>query len=229
MNRSSGAFEASALDQSHDSGDAGLQQSGFKGNASLDWLSALADGEVDATESHVLVNRLLSDPALRNRWAEIHAVGDLVRSEDLLIGSDVAFARFAARLHEEPTVLAPRARHWQRNRLMRYGLPSAAAVAAVALSGMAMFQLMPRGGGDVVIANSAPAVSSVAAINVNSPLQAGEGHPAGTQAIASNLPPVDQRRLREYLDAHRQFSTVPATSVQTAEFVSITGSRPAGR
>lgn len=73
-----------------------------------EWLSALADGEVDAVQPGCDAWR--RDPAARAVWHEWHLIGDVMRSEDLAqaAGRDAAFlARLRERLADEPVPLAP--------------------------------------------------------------------------------------------------------------------------
>jgi len=74
-------------------------------------LSALADGEVDASAAAALAAAWRDDATLRRRWHAYHLIGDALRSEELAVGDgDAAFLRrLRERLEREPVVLAPAA------------------------------------------------------------------------------------------------------------------------
>lgn len=76
-----------------------------------DALSALADGEANASEVAQACAAWRQDPATRARWNEYHLIGDAMRSHDVGGGaSSAAFLRqFRERLAQEPVVLAPAA------------------------------------------------------------------------------------------------------------------------
>ena len=84
-----------------------------KETASLEALSALADGEASETESELAFTAWRENPEARARWHEYQVTGDLMRSETLAATAttDADFlAKLRPRLAQEPAVLAPVAR-----------------------------------------------------------------------------------------------------------------------
>ena len=73
-------------------------------------LSALIDGEADASVLGRACAAWRDQPATRSEWHTYHLIGDVMRSDDLASapGRDAAFlARLRVRLADEPVVLAP--------------------------------------------------------------------------------------------------------------------------
>jgi len=91
-------------------------------------LSALIDGEFQGDGLHAHLGRLRADPELQRAWDTYHLIGDALRGQ---ISPAIA-DRVAARLREEPTVLAPRPQR-PSGRLGWYAMSAAASTAAVAL------------------------------------------------------------------------------------------------
>ena len=80
-----------------DSGDKTRQQ-----------LSALADGELDASQAARLIKRLGTDD-LRATWDVYHQIGDVLRAEPMAGALGPGFSRrLSERLATEPVVLAPK-------------------------------------------------------------------------------------------------------------------------
>ena len=100
-----------------------------------EWLSALADGELQGQELEQALNELRDDPDLLASWSAYHVVRDTV-SSNLNHSVDLQLhSRIAAALESEPTVLAPqrRARPWLKQVA---GLAIAASVTGVAIIGV---------------------------------------------------------------------------------------------
>ncbi len=94
-------------------------------------ISALVDGELERHESAAPLDALKSDGEARDSWRAYHLIGDAMRDTRLLSGGFAA--RVAAKLAQEPTVVAP-ARLALRLERPRWQLLSAAAsLAAVAM------------------------------------------------------------------------------------------------
>ena len=103
-------------------------------------ISALMDGELDQQEADGALATLKDEGEARDTWRSYHLIGDAMRDTRQLSAGFAA--RVAAKLAEEPTVLAPRAkpvfeqRRWQL-------LSAAASVAAVAFVSIAFFSQDP--------------------------------------------------------------------------------------
>lgn len=97
-------------------------------------LSALLDGELEATESRTLLSDMQHDPALRAAWNEYRLMGDALRAEPALPTEMVA--KVMAALEGEPVILAPRPQggaSWRRHVVHHPALALAASVSGVAV------------------------------------------------------------------------------------------------
>ena len=129
-------------------------------------ISAMMDGELPDTGLAEPLRALREDCDALETWRQYHLIGDALRDTQVL--SSGYSERFAQRLAQEPTVLAP-ARLPMRPEHKPYKIPLAlaAGVAAVATVGLAAFVLMtedpqiPQAPAQVVVA---PAESTVVAV-----------------------------------------------------------------
>ncbi|MCD4504011.1 sigma-E factor negative regulatory protein [Chromobacterium piscinae] len=87
-------------------------------------ISALMDGELDGPDADKAIAAIAGDKDLDDAWEGYHLIGDAMRANRL--SSLNVRAKVAARLADEPTVLAPR--RWTRPRKARTA--SAVALAA---------------------------------------------------------------------------------------------------
>lgn len=90
-------------------------------------LSIMVDAEAREDEIGACLNAMKHDRDISARWSEYHLIGDLMRSTPPLIQSGFS-ARFAERLANEPTILAPPRR---RNWVPRVAIASFATLAVV--------------------------------------------------------------------------------------------------
>jgi sigma-E factor negative regulatory protein RseA len=151
-------------------------------------ISALVDGELERREAEAALAALNTEGEARDTWRAYHLISDTMRDTRLL--SDGFAARVAAKLAEEPTVLAPRARPIFEQRRWQL-LSAAASIAAVAL---------------VVSVAFSPQEGSVGA----PPLASSQGAaPPATQETAQVAPPAS---ADDYLLAHHGYS--PRSSLQ---------------
>lgn len=183
-----------------------------------EWLSALADGQLDAAEFAAAMGMLASDTQALASWRAYHVVGDVLRTAELSShAADNGFAaRFQARLAAEGPVqrpdvqavvqvaqLAPvvsaqgaSANDGQFRWKLVAGLASVAAVAALSWSA-----LVPVGGSGQVAPQLAQAVPAV------------QG-PPGVQGVAVAGPGrqvmMRDPRLDQLLVAHKQFGGTSA-------------------
>ncbi|ALK29775.1 sigma-E factor negative regulatory protein [Burkholderia plantarii] len=173
-------------------------------------VSALVDGEASAGSlGQVLAGFGVTE---RRTWADYHAIGDALRSDELAIEPAVsqAFgARFAAAFAAEPHLIAPAAvtvasaataeAAARRQPLRRRVLPAfAVAAAAATLTWIVVPQLQGtagQAGGTVQVASVAPqdlqrvAASSRQDVNI-----------------------IRDASLDQYLEAHQQFAQQPVVS-----------------
>jgi len=92
-------------------------------------ISALVDGELERHEAEEALEALGTEGLARDTWRAYHLINDSMRDTRLL--SSGFAARIAAKLADEPTVLAPRARPILQRRSWQ-ALSVAASLAAVA-------------------------------------------------------------------------------------------------
>jgi sigma-E factor negative regulatory protein RseA len=137
-------------------------------------ISALMDGELERQEAQAPLDALRADDAARDTWRSYHLIGDAMRDTRMLSAGFAA--RVAAKLDEEPTVMAP-VRLPQRAERPRWQLLSAAAsVAAVALVGWLAF--VPQNQPDTVapLAKVAPPAKVQPPDSANDYLYAHQGY-----------------------------------------------------
>ncbi len=153
-------------------------------------ISALVDGELGRAEAEQAFAALSSEDSVRDTWRAYHLISDSMRDTHWL---SAGFAqRVAARLAQEPTVLAPSRRRRLPIRVPFWALSAAASLAAVAMVGWVAFgpQEIP-GAASVQVAQS--------------PRQ----HQPALDAIQVVAPPD---AANDYLLAHQGYS--PRNSLQ---------------
>jgi sigma-E factor negative regulatory protein RseA len=184
-------------------------------------LSAMADGEADASEIGRGCAAWAADAQLGERWHAYHLIGDVLRSDDLASPPrrDQAFLeRLSARLDAEPAVLAPGpARPAPRQRPV-WAVPAALAAGVMGLATVLVVAIGPSGGG-------APSATLAAASAVP-----GQAAPAVATASFEPVPTggrvVRDEQLDRYLRAHRDYATAlpgslpggPGRSTATVSF-----------
>jgi len=154
----------------------------------MDKISELMDGELDGHGMQRQFARVKDDAGLRHGWDTFHLIGDVMRGEPAL--SQDFERRLAARLAEEPTVLAPRPHATKR--FVAYALSAAASLSAVALVGWMAFVNNPLAP-QTNLAKAPPAAA------VPAPL-------AQLDSVPSD------GKMNEYLIAHQEFS--PSSDIQ---------------
>ncbi|GAB3625241.1 anti-sigma factor [Pandoraea terrae] len=190
-------------------------------------ISALLDGEIEPDELSILLGEAVSGDA-RQLWNDYHLIGEALRTDELsLPRSESAFmADFAARLANEPHLLAPAAladapaaaaaaRSGGRINpffRVRRALPTAAAAAAVAaLSWVVVprIQEHPAGGTPVpVLAQADSATAQANALQRVTLAQTPAAAPAAN-GEQSDLIVMRDARLDQYLAAHQQYAPAP--------------------
>jgi sigma-E factor negative regulatory protein RseA len=148
-------------------------------------ISALMDGELERHEAGSAFDALRNEGEARETWRTYSLISDSMQDARMLSAGFAA--RVAAKLTDEPTVLAPRARPILEQRRWQL-LSAAASIAAVAFVSFAFFSQEPAG--------PAAPVASVA-------------QPAATAEIAQVAPP---ETANDYLLAHQGYS--PRNSLQ---------------
>lgn len=162
----------------------------------MEKISLLVDGELDEERVQREVGRLKQAEELRERWDTFHLIGDALRGERIL--SPAFGRRFAERLAQEPTVLAPRQGLVRKS--TAYALSAAASLAAVAVIGWIALGLQQEGVPPVEVARA-----PVATVQPPAPASV----PVAMPQLA-NVP--YDGTLNEYLMAHTGFS--PSTAIQ---------------
>ena len=146
------------------------------------------DGELQGPEAERLLAGLREEGEAREAWRTYHLIGDALRDTRML--SPRFGEHIAARLAQEPTVLAPAAAAIERS-WRRHLMPAAAGLAAAGFVGAVAF-LMPMQEPQMVpqIAQ-APQVKPTPAAQVNEPVPPPVPLPAATD---------------DYLLAHQGYS-----------------------
>ena len=170
-------------------------------------LSALADGETNATETGRGCAAWAADESLGQRWHAYHLIGDVLRSEDLAHAParDQAFLeRLRLRLDNEPAVLAPQPLPTSATvaRPRSRWMPMALAAGVMGLATVLVVALRPaaEGSGSSTLARSPEAaVPVVVAATPAAPPQA-EPVPPGGRVLRD-------AQLDRYLRAHREYAT----------------------
>ena len=158
----------------------------FDDAANLERLSALVDGELARADVDAACGDWRRDAELRRTWHAWHAIGDALRSDDLICDAqaDLSFcAVVSARLATEAVVLAP-SRHEKSDALAasvplrsRWAVGSAVAAGLVLVAGT--FALVGPG--------SAPGPERLALVDgmaASSSVAGSRSMPAGTSLVA---------------------------------------------
>ena len=150
-------------------------------------ISSLMDGELGGDDADRVIRACCSSEEHKDTWNTYHVIGEAIRGQ-----APATLARrtgFMAKLAEEPTVLAPRARLLETT----FGRIALAAAASVATVGVVSW-IGTQGG--------APGVPS-AAIVKSTPATPMTIQPVAATASVPAAPaaPVD---VQDYLNAHRQ-------------------------
>lgn len=162
----------------------------------MDKISALMDGELDEQQASEQFSRLNRDENLADSWHTFHRIGDALRG-DRELTRDFG-SRLAARLKDEPTVLAPR--HSPVRRFTTYALSAAASLSAIALVGWVALGGDPQTPEPAQVAKATPAAVTPVT-------------PVATLVPVPQLASVpNDGTMNEYLMAHQGFS--PSTSIQ---------------
>jgi len=162
-------------------------------------ISELVDGELGRQEAAGPLDALRNAGELRDAWRSYHLIGDAMRDTRML---SAGFAgRVAAKLAEEPTVLAPVRLATVPERPRWQLLSVAASVAAVAMVSSVWFMLQDGAGPAPQVAQGPQ--PSVAA-------QATEVQGVEAAMTAMQVPPPAS--ANDYLYAHQGYS--PRNSLQ---------------
>lgn len=167
-------------------------------------LSALVDGELRGEELRAHLGCLKSDAELRRAWDTYHLIGDALRGHF----SPGCSSRVAARLVEEPTVLAPRSDAIAMVRLARYVVSAAAVGAGVAL----------------VVWTALPVMRSEPQLAVNSTAASAAG-------VSESEPGARRASIEDenYLLAHQPYSHTSAMQGVATYVRAVSEPREAGR
>jgi sigma-E factor negative regulatory protein RseA len=184
------------------------------------WLSELADGELDAEGTRRACAAWREDPSLRDDWHSYHLIGDVLRSDDLAATPrhDEAFlAALRSRLAAEPVVLAPQPLARPSAPLRRRWMaPMAVAAGFMAVAGVLVVTRLA-----VPLQDAAP--SALAAAEPVQVLSAAPDVAEAALAPGRELQLIRDARLDRYLAAHKQFGgdalAVPGVSLRHAAVI----------
>lgn len=196
-------------------------------------LSALVDGEVDATLAQRVCAAWRDDTASRSSWHAYQLIGDVLRSEDLAstAARDAAFLQsLRTRLAQEPVVLAPQplesagtgaepARIDRLRRRRTWIASTAVAAGFVAVAGVVIVLRGPE------LASPATQVAARGTPPASAPVVAVVAPPAGRVSVEAGAEAetrplsgqmVRDARLDRYLAAHKQFAGSSALGVPSS-------------
>ena len=205
-------------------------------------LSALADGELEASAVAAACASWRDSESARARWHSYQLIGDVLRSDDLASSAekDASFMlALRARLSTEAVVLAPEPLvaavaaepHRESTRAARgrgwsWMAPSAVAAGFVAVAGMLMVTQSPAPGADPiggVISSVRPSESG--AMMVAAPASSAPSL-VEPQALVADGPLIRDVRLDRYLAAHKQFAGVSVLGMPSGFVRSVTTEAP---
>ena len=193
---------------------------------SLQNLSALADGELDAAQAMRVCADWRIDAQVRSAWHAYHLIGDAMRSDELAVdpARDSAFLQgLRARLAAEPVVLAPQpaevradeaplpsVRTVGRASWRSWKGPAAVAAGVVAVAGVLVVtrEAPPMSGPGDAIVQSAADQRALAAASLQSSDLTGEA-----QTLVADGKLIRDARLERYFAAHKQFGGSSALGV----------------
>lgn len=158
-------------------------------------LSSVMDGE--GTTSEALAG-VAASSATRAAWARYHLIGDVLRDNSSAIAPAAFSGSIAARIADEPTVLAPRGRTKSVMRPVA-GFAIAASVATLAVLGIQRMEPAEVSGPAPAIA-MAPAIDAVPVPAATAPALAAAAVDPGPAPLelARDTQPA-QRRFNSYL------------------------------
>jgi sigma-E factor negative regulatory protein RseA len=167
-------------------------------------ISIFADGETSDEQLEIALGDLRTDEG-KATWELYHAIGDLLRSDEMNPPLSTGFsAGLAARLAAEPVLIAPQlAIKGRRTSVRRFALPGVLAAAAAAVAFVGTPQLMVAMQGQQ---SAVPSVAIVASGGVERTALSGE--PSGSALRGQGID--------EYLMAHQRFSPSVYSSAQYA-------------
>ncbi len=182
-------------------------------------LSALVDGEVEASTIGQVCERWRNEVSVRRRWHDYQLIGDVLRSEDLASSAahDEEFlVALRSRLAAEPVVLAPshsaaappavpaRSRPGGRFRLATFGAIAAGFVVVVAgaltFTGLPVMNNPQDKAGSQTLAQSKPPAVVAASEAQSDPVNE-------LQPTVASGKLVRDARLDRYFSAHQQWSS----------------------
>jgi sigma-E factor negative regulatory protein RseA len=179
------------------------------------WLSALADGQADATAPGCAAWR--DDPRSREAWHVYHLIGDVMRSDDLASSParDASFlAGVRSRLAEEPVVLAPASVPPARR--PAWWTPAAAVAGIVAVTGVVLVSRGP-------VSEPGATTLAVSAVAGDGIVRAAVGAASSAPALVIDGRMVRDAQLDNYLRAHRDMrsgaAAVPGAGLRNVDAI----------
>lgn len=185
----------------------------------MEELSALMDGEVDASAADQSCRQWREIEGVRASWHSYHLIGDVLRSSELASSAprdEVFLAAFRQRMAQEPVVFAPSAAvpgeiTEQPAARRSWAAPAAVAAGFVLVAGVLVVVQMSGGlwGRDTQVDTGV--VEAALADGVRVVGVAASGGAAEPAAVVLNGQLIRDVRLDEYLAAHKKFggSSVP--------------------
>ncbi len=157
----------------------------------MDRISAFMDGETRQHETEQAILHLKQHQEHLESWNTFHLIGDAMRGDPMLQNNFMM--RLTSRLHQEPTVLAPRFTWRKPMNLVLSAAASLAAVAVILTLVITDNPLQPQ-----------PQLATAPKPEIIQSIQ--------TVALPQPVAAANQGRINEYLMAHQEFS--PSTALQ---------------
>ena len=178
-------------------------------DADLERLSAWLDGELDAPEHRLILERLKSDPELRAQFEWFHLAGDALRSHEVAACHQPRLVvRVCEAVRAEPVRIGPRLQAGAGTFVRRH-VASAVALAAAAgtLVVVALPQLRGTDAQSIQTAVQVPAAVRPATLaNASTSSESKAGNAASVANVA-NATAARSPQLDAYLQAHREMAS----------------------
>jgi sigma-E factor negative regulatory protein RseA len=193
-----------------------MSQWSDSGSSAREQLSALVDGEAEASEVQRACALWRDDASLRTTWHSYQLIGDVLRSDQLASAAskDAAFLTgLRVKLAHEPVVLAPEPAQASAPRSKVWRSSAAVAAGFVAVIGVVSVMQFPGGsstdggltaGGGVLVAPASLQTVSAGESGSNA------GEPP---SVVLNGRLIRDARLDQYLAVHKKFGGSSAPGV----------------
>jgi negative regulator of sigma E activity len=172
-------------------------------DADLEQLSAWLDGELDPGKQRAMLERLKTDPALRERFEWFNLAGDALRSHEVAAcDRPLLVGRVCEALRDEPVRLGPGALAGSRvRRHLATGLTVAAAAGMLAVVALPQLRGSDAAAPGPVVAAQAGGITVPVTRAAPVAVLAGAVQPGAPKVVITRSPTLDA-----YFRAHRELA-----------------------